>query len=147
MKIKANTPEKKYLSQEVQNLQTGRSAFTDPLLYLFLAVVVFLLYSNTFQSPYIFDDWYHIEANPHIRMTSLNWDAIRKAAFDSPLDRRPVAYLTLALNYYFHGYELFGYHLVNILIHFGSASFLYLFLQSTLLLHQPKQKEWHQSLD
>ncbi|UCD66686.1 MAG: tetratricopeptide repeat protein [Deltaproteobacteria bacterium] len=139
MKIKSYTPEKEYHSQKNQNLQSSRAVFTGPLLYLFLAAVVFLLYSNTFQSPYIFDDWYHIEANPHIRVTSLNWDAIRQAAFDSPLDRRPVAYLTLALNYYFHGYELFGYHLVNILIHLGASIFLFMFLQTTLGLQQGKQ--------
>jgi tetratricopeptide (TPR) repeat protein len=138
LKIKSYTPEKEYPSQENQNLQSGRAVFTGPLFCLFLAAVVFLLYSNTFQSPYIFDDWYHIEANPHIRVTSLNWDAIRHAAFDSPLDRRPVAYLTLALNYYFHGYELFGYHLVNILIHLGASIFLFMFLQTTLGLQQGK---------
>ena len=146
MKIRANIPEKEFYSQEVQNLQTSRAIFTGPLLYLFLAGIVFLLYSNTFQSPYIFDDWYHIEANPHIRVTSLNWDAIRQAAFDSPLDHRPVAYITIALNYYFHGYELFGYHLVNILIHLGASIFLYMFLQTTVGLQQGKQKlkygEW-----
>jgi len=111
-----------------------------PLPYFLFAVVAFLLYSNTFQSPFIFDDWYHIEANPQIRMTSLSWDSIRQAAFDSPLDRRPVAYITLALNYFFLGYELFGYHLVNVFVHLGATIFLYMFLQTTLSLRQAQDK-------
>jgi len=140
LKIQANFPDKALHKQEVPHLQTGRAIIPGPLPYLLFAVVVFLLYSNTFQSPYIFDDWYHIEANPHIRMTSLSWDALRQAALDSPLHRRPVAYITLALNYYFHGYDLFGYHLVNILVHLGAAIFLYMFLQTTLSLQQTQQK-------
>ncbi len=140
MKIQANNPERELHKQEVPHQLTGRAIISGPLPYLLFAVVAFLLYSNTFQSPFIFDDWHHIEANQHIRMTSLSWDAIRSAAFESPLDRRPVAYITLALNYYFHGYELFGYHLVNILVHLGAAIFLYMFLQTTLSLQQAQQK-------
>jgi Tfp pilus assembly protein PilF len=139
LKIQANIHERADHDQETRHLQTGRSVIPGPLLCLLFGVIVFLLYSNTFQSPYIFDDWYHIEANRHIRLTSLSWDGIRQAAFDSPLNR-PVAYITLGLNYYFHGYELFGYHLVNIIVHLGAAIFLYMFLQATLSLQQARQK-------
>ncbi|MDX1775303.1 MAG: tetratricopeptide repeat protein [Desulfobulbales bacterium] len=120
-------------------LQTGGSLASGPLPCLLFAIVVFLLYSNTFQSPYIFDDWYHIEANPHIRMTDFSLDALKRAAFDSPLHRRPLAYVSLALNYYFGGYELFGYHIVNILIHLGAAIFLYLFLQTTFSMRESQK--------
>jgi tetratricopeptide (TPR) repeat protein len=140
LKTTMNSPEKGSHKQKLQQLHTGSSVAYNPLPYLLFVVVVFLLYSNTFQSPYIFDDWHHIEANPHIRMTSLSWDAILQAAFDSPLHRRPVAYVSLALNYYFHAYELFGYHLVNTLIHLGAAIFLYKFLYTTLSIQQPQQK-------
>ena len=115
----------------------------EPLLYLCFALVAFLLYSNTFQNPYIFDDWHHIEVNPHIQITSLSWDAILGAGFDSPLRFRPVAYITLALNYYFHGLDLAGYHLVNILIHLAAGIFLYMFLRITLSLQQGRQHLEH----
>jgi tetratricopeptide (TPR) repeat protein len=121
--------------------QQGGSSLLQPLpVCFFFALVVFLLYGNTFQHPYIFDDWAHIEANRHIRLTSLSWEGLRQAAFASPLDR-PVAYVSLALNYYFHGYDLFGYHLVNILIHLCSACFLFLFLRTTLALPQIRAKD------
>ncbi len=140
LKIQASTPEKDSSKKEVQHIPRRRPSLSGPWPYLLFAAVVFLLYSNTFQSPFIFDDWYHIEANPHIRMTSVSWGALSQAAFDSPLHNRPVAYLTLGLNYYFHEYELFGYHLINILIHLSAAIFLYLFLQTTLCLEQAQQK-------
>jgi len=140
LKIQANIPEKESHKQEDLHLQTSRPVIPGPLPYLLFAVVAFLLYSNSLQSPFIFDDWRHIEANQHIRMTSFNWDGIKQAAFDSPLHRRPVAYITLALNYYFQGYALLGYHLVNIFIHLAAASFLYMFLKTTLSLQQVRQK-------
>lgn len=142
LKIKANIPEKEQQEQAALHLQKSRSAMVEFLLYLCFALVVFLLYSNTFQSPYIFDDWGHIEANRHIQITSLSWDAILEAGFDSPL-QRPVAYITLALNYYFHGFDLAGYHLVNILVHLAAGIFLYMFLHTTLSLPQTRRQIGH----
>lgn len=120
--------------------QRGGSLLQPLPVCLFFALVVFLLYANTFQHPYIFDDWAHIEANRHIRLASFSWAGLSQAAFASPLDR-PVAYVSLALNYYFHGYELLGYHLVNIFIHLCSACFLFLFLRTTLSLPQVRKKD------
>jgi hypothetical protein len=54
-----------------------------------------------------------------------------------------VAYITLALNYYFHGLDLAGYHLVNILIHLAAGIFLYMFLRITLSLQQGRQHLEH----
>ena len=114
--------------QVMQHLQKGRAAMFEPLVFLCFALVTFLIYSNTFDNPFVFDDWHHIEINRHIQITSLSWDAILGAGFDSPLRFRPVAYITLALNYYFHGLDLAGYHLVNILIHIAAGIFLYKFM-------------------
>ncbi|MFC1837669.1 tetratricopeptide repeat protein [Thermodesulfobacteriota bacterium] len=122
------------------HLQKGRSATVEALFYVCFAIVVFFLYSKTFQSPIIFDDWYHIEANPHIQISSLSWDAIKAAAFESPLKHRPVPYITLALNYYYDGFNLAGYHLFNILIHLAAGIFLYMFLKTTVLLQRGEKE-------
>jgi len=116
----------------------NKSRIPRGLPYLLFAAVVFLLYSNTFQSPFIFDDWQNL-SQPSIQMNRLSLDAIRQAAFEGLLDR-PVANITFALNYYFDGYELVGFHLVNILIHLGAGIFLYMFLQTTLSLEQAQQR-------
>lgn len=129
--------------QEGSHLLKSRTRALEPLFYLCFALAVFLLYSNTFYSPFMFDDWAHIEANPHIQITSLSWDALVEAGFDSPLKNRPVSYITLALNYYFDGFALPGYHLVNILIHLVAGIFLYMLLRTTLSL----QTYWHKSGD
>ncbi len=54
-----------------------------------------------------------------------------KAGLKSSL-LRPIAFTTFALNYYFHQYEIFGYHVVNITIHILTGFFLYLFIKATL---------------
>ena len=105
---------------------------------LVLAAATVVLYSHTLDSPIMFDDWTHIEGNPHIRITSLDWQSIKQAAFDSPLHTRPVANVSLALNYYFHQYTLPGYHLVNMVIHFLTGVILYFLIKTTLAL--PSQR-------
>ena len=74
-----------------------------------------IIYSNTFQNSFQFDDVPYIVKNLNIRNPAdlgaiwHNWPT------------RFVAFFTLALNYYFHGLDPFGYHLTNIIIHIGSA--------------------------
>jgi len=108
-----------------------------PLLLVVLAVLVFLTYAHTLQAPFTFDDWANIEENPAIRLEQLSLEGIRRAAFDTIIGEvtsthRPVAFVSFALNYYFHQYHVFGYHLVNILIHVLTGICLYLFLKTTL---------------
>ena len=104
----------------------------DILKWLFLALIVFLIYSNTLVSPFVFDDVQFIPDNRNIRITNLTFKDLTKAAFDGPSSYRPVAKISFALNYYFHRYNVFGYHLVNILIHITTGILLYLFVQMTL---------------
>jgi hypothetical protein len=47
---------------------------------------------------------------------------------------RPVACLTFALNYYFGGLDVVGYHLMNLAIHIVASIFLYLLIYHTLCL-------------
>lgn len=93
-----------------------------------------LAYSNTFKSPFLFDDTAHITENPYIRMENINSQTLSDAAFKSPLPERPVANISFALNYFFNRYNVLGYHLVNITIHLLSAIFMYLLLKITLTL-------------
>ncbi len=100
----------------------------EGLVLLFLAVVVFLIYSNTLGSPFIFDDSHNIRDNPHIRLSRLTLEGIKSAGFKSPASNRPVANISFALNYYFHQYNVLGFDLVNILIHLSTDILLYLFV-------------------
>jgi tetratricopeptide (TPR) repeat protein len=104
-------------------------------IFLLFVVIGFLLYSNTLDSPFVFDDIARIKDNPDIRLTDLSLQNILQAAFgDNSSKSRPIGNLTFALNYYFNRYNVSGYHAVNISIHILTGFFLFLFLQITLKL-------------
>ena len=100
------------------------------LIFLFFGVLVFGIYSGTFEFPFAFDDLQKIEKNNHIRITQFSLPKIISAGFKSSKSR-PLAYISFALNYYFGRYDTFGYHLVNIFIHLSTGCFLFLFIRTT----------------
>jgi tetratricopeptide (TPR) repeat protein len=104
----------------------------DFLLLLILGVVVFLIYSNTFESPFHFDDVNNIQQNPGIRLTTLTSKNLIEVGSEVLSSNRPVALFSFAMNHYIHGYDVRGYHAVNIMIHFFTGIFLY-FLVKTIL--------------
>ena len=67
----------------------------------------FFIYANTFDSPFIFDDTERIRENPHIRLTQFSLKDITAAGFKSSRTR-PVAFISFALNYYFHQHSYFS---------------------------------------
>ena len=97
-----------------------------------LAVLVGVLYANTLNGPFVFDDVTNIQRNVHIRLTTLSVDGLFRAAFRSRQTNRPVANVSFALNYYVHQYQVRGYHVVNILIHLTTGLLLALFVYTTL---------------
>ena len=104
----------------------------ETLLLSLLAIVVILIYADTLTTPFIFDDLNNIRNNPHIRIPALSFENLAWAGFNSPEGRRPVANISFALNYYFNGLNLVGYHVVNILVHLACGIFLYFLAQATL---------------
>jgi len=104
----------------------------ETLLLSLLAIVVILIYADTLTTPFIFDDLVNIHDNPHIRVPALSLKNLAWAGFNSPIGSRPVANISFALNYYFNGYNLVGYHVVNILIHTVCGIFLYFLAKATL---------------
>ena len=104
----------------------------ETLLLSLLAMVVILIYVDTLTTPFIFDDLSNIRNNPHIRVPALSLKNLAWAGFHSQETRRPVANISFALNYYFNGYNLVGYHVVNILIHTACGIFLFLLVKATL---------------
>jgi protein O-mannosyl-transferase len=108
---------------------------------IFVALMLFFLlllaYANSFNCSWHFDDYDNIVRNADIQIKSLSWNDIEKSLYGivhSGRWSRPLSYLSFAINYYFSGLDVFGYHVVNFIIHFLSAFFLYLFIRSTLKL-------------
>jgi len=97
-----------------------------------LYVLGFAVYLNSFPVPFVFDDYPNIRDNASIRLASVDVESLRAAAVQSHAPRRPVANLSFALNYLAGGYDVKGYHLVNIFIHVINGVLVY-FLALTLL--------------
>jgi tetratricopeptide (TPR) repeat protein len=107
---------------------------TIPLLF---ALIVAVLYGNTLQAPFVFDDLENVRNNTAIRIDALTIDNTLKAAFSGPSYRRPVANISFAFNYLLGGYHVIGYHLINGFIHWLAGIFLYLLIQLTLDIYLP----------
>ncbi len=112
----------------------GRNIVTAAIL---ISVILILIYSNSFDCSWHFDDYANIVNNEAIHIHSLSWTQLEKSLYgivDSKRWSRPLSYLSFAFNYYFHDLDLFGYHLVNLIIHTLTAFFLYLFILNVLTL-------------
>ncbi len=102
------------------------------LLILLLVVAIFATYSNSLYNSFHFDDNHSIVNNPYIR-----YPANIPYFFTSPnmfsVDRgarmyRPILLLTYAINYQIGGYNVLGYHIVNILLHILNSILIYIIL-------------------
>jgi Tfp pilus assembly protein PilF len=107
--------------------------FKYPLVFLTFSLIGLLLYGHTLQAPFYLDDFINIRDRLHA-INSLSLSEFVRAAFESFAPRRPLANLSFVLNYYFHGFRLPGYHLVNIVIHVINGILLYLFIFKTITL-------------
>ena len=110
-----------------------KNRLSSPWLALILiTLLAAIIYSNIYQSPFVFDDIYSIVENRAIRDVS-NFLDLKQL-----LKPRPVVDLTFALNYKFGKLDVFGYHLVNILIHIINGFVAYFLALAILrLLFRP----------
>lgn len=100
---------------------------------LLLAILITLIYSNTFNASWHLDDLQNIVTNPHLKLTKLNISDIKKTfygAHDAGQYRgeklyRPVTCLTFGLNWYVGQNNVTGYHIVNLIIHVLTAISLF----------------------
>ncbi len=115
--------------------------------FILLFIINLLIYSNSFNAAWQFDDYPNIVESPSIHITNLSAKSLfdsffvkraRSEGIGKRLDR-PVARLSFALNWYFGKDNVFGYHLVNIIIHCMVSCIL--FLTILLLLKSPKVKD------
>ena len=83
--------------------------FTDSRKYIFtfiaLLAALLLIYSNSFQGEWHFDDAGNIVNNERIQIKSLSWSEIKYCIYDADkkILSRPLSVLSFALNYKFGG--------------------------------------------
>lgn len=109
------------------------SKYKKHLLAIFLITsIATIIYSNSFDCTFHFDDQHAIVENYAIHRFDL-----KEIFFSS---NRPVLDITLAINYYFGKLNVFGYHLVNLLLHISNGIMLYFILFQTANLPLLKEK-------
>jgi tetratricopeptide (TPR) repeat protein len=98
---------------------------------LILALFAIVIYCNTLSVPFVLDDRRAIIDNPVIRDFDFFIDpavsgdaAVERRAIDFPKTRY-IGYLSFAVNYYLHGLDVAGYHIINILIHIANGLLVY----------------------
>ena len=105
-----------------------------------MAAIAFIAYSNTFHVPFQFDDYPNIVNELSIRLHTITFHWLGQLIKNIKDSIRFFAYFTFALNYYFGKFDVFGYHLVNLLIHITSGILLYWLLLVTLNLPSLKER-------
>ena len=135
--------------QPKQNFIARPPRFKIAVFAMILILVGGAIYSNSLNAPFQLDDFKNIIDCDFIRITSLDSDNF-KYFFNGLSDHkyhRALSRFTFAINYYFNGYDVKGYHIFNIAIHLLNALFLLLFIRSTINIHdrlsQKKNKYEH----
>ena len=91
---------------------------------ILIPILALIIYHNIYQCPFVFDDRIGIEEHTTIRTLS---------NYSSPgglLRPRAIVGFTFALNYKFGKLNVFGYHLVNVLIHIINGFIVYFLAQT-----------------
>ena len=113
--------------------------------FIALLAAIFIIYSNSFYGEWHFDDFGNIVNNPYIQMKSFSWSEIKHCiTVNQKKLWRPLPILSFALNHKLGGLDVFGFHVVNFIIHYFSSIFLFLFIYNTLKL--PRLKDQYENI-
>jgi len=113
------------------NFSILKNRLSSPWVTLVLiALTAVVIYSNIYQSPFVFDDKSQIVERMSIRHLE------NHLSLEQLLKPRAIVDLTFALNYKFGKLNVFGYHLVNVLIHIMNGFIVY-FLSLTIFSRLP----------
>ncbi len=110
--------------------------FNYRITHIFLVLAIGLIaYANSMNGPFVIDDTRNIVENPLVR--DLNYfinlseaktvchNADSHITLYTAFKSRYIGYLSFALNYFLHGLEVKGYHIINIIVHLSNALLVY----------------------
>ncbi|MEC9423320.1 MAG: tetratricopeptide repeat protein, partial [Nitrospinota bacterium] len=126
------------------NCQSGKSNFLTIqikaiCLICFMGLIAF---SGTLHSPFHYDDVHAIVENPHIKDLS----KFQEKVGIQNIFNRSVLLLSFAINQHFGEFEVFGYHLVNILIHILTSILWFFLIKEFLLIESIKKISFKKNL-
>ncbi len=88
---------------------------------ILIVVLGTIIYSNTFNSEFQFDDGVHILKDNNLN----NLSSYSKLETWTNIHNRPLSYFALAFNKKLSGESVFGYHLFNLIIHLITSILVY----------------------
>ena len=98
-----------------------------------IVLAVLVVYHGIFSVPFLFDDYNAVSLNPTIRHLWPPWEALRTPqGTGAETDGRPLANLSLAVNYAISGAQPGSYHALTLLLHALTALALFGVLRRTL---------------
>jgi len=104
---------------------------TIALAAIALCLAIFASYHNSFSGPFVFDDEPAVMDNPTIRQLWPIWRTLSPPP-EMTVSGRPLANLTLAVNYAVSGTKPWSYHVFNLLVHMLAALTLFGVVRRTL---------------
>ncbi|MEJ2155586.1 MAG: tetratricopeptide repeat protein [Desulfobacteraceae bacterium] len=107
------------------------------MIAILIGTLLFICYIDSLNASWQYDDFGNIVHNTKVHMTQWSWSQLKQsfsAGLPSQIISRPLAYLTFALNHKIGGLNVFGYHLFNLIVHWITSCFLFLFIRDTLTL-------------
>ncbi|MBI5789354.1 MAG: tetratricopeptide repeat protein [Candidatus Schekmanbacteria bacterium] len=123
---KVNNPKK----VEVPAKTNDRKWLIAFLVLMILGLTGIVCYYPSFKTPFIFDDLRVIAKDRDIHIKALTLSTLQNLMKKS----RSVAVISFALNYYYGGLDVFGFHAVNLLLHVLTALVIFLLADATLKL-------------
>lgn len=118
---------------------------TSLYIFFLIAGILFFSYSNTFYVSWQLDDKPNILGNSKLHISELSFQQLHATLRAHPTVPgkiyRPLACLTFGLNWYFGQDNVFGYHVLNLVIHTLTACFLFLALHLLLRIHYKNEKQ------
>jgi Flp pilus assembly protein TadD len=113
--------------------ERSRNHFNKPLIHCLLIITIGIIaYSNSFNSPFQWDEHDFLVQNPIVKNLRYFLEPSRAKTGDPVfyffLRTRYIGYLTFAINYKIHGFNVMGYHIFNLTIHLFNALLVYLLI-------------------
>jgi tetratricopeptide (TPR) repeat protein len=87
--------------------------------------LLFALYANSLHGPFQFDDRHAIVENPLLRSAAVDWSWLgARAGAIGAGHYRPVTFVTYAWNIRHGGLDPFGFHVLNVFLHWAATAVL-----------------------
>jgi len=138
--LKQYRPQK--LKHKEDRLQVSQGSFWKGANYILTAFVFLLasvLYLNTLTGEFVLDDYQAVYHNKDVLTSTPLIDIFKHDYWGADITHvmshksyRPLTVLTFRLNYMLHGFNVVGYHVVNILLHAITSALLHRLLMKMI---------------